>query len=70
VSDWIKVKDRLPEFNEECSVPVLMFFSTHIESGVFYKDENDKPYHVFFDGETLCYEPTHWMPFPEMPEGV
>lgn len=62
--ELISVGDKLPEMAGECTKEVMMFFGSHCESGVFYFDElTGNPYHVFFDGDSLTHEPTHWAYF-------
>lgn len=59
---WVSVKDKLPPMDgDECTIEVLLHFGSHVESGRFFFDEiNGKPYHVFFDGDSLNEQPTHW----------
>ena len=70
MSNWIKCSERLPEMkNEEETVEVLFHFGTHVESGSFFKDEDDGSfYHVLFDGEMMQHEPIYWMDMPEHPK--
>lgn len=63
MSNWIKCSEQLPEMlDEERTVDVVFWFGDHAESGCFYFDEAGDPYHVFFDGDSLSYEPIYWMP--------
>ena len=63
---WIPVSEQMPELDAR----VLLYFSDyggHIEDGCV-GDEGDGPYHYLFDGDSLSYEPTHWMPLPAAPK--
>ncbi|HFZ1674455.1 TPA: DUF551 domain-containing protein [Klebsiella pneumoniae] len=65
---WIPVSERMPELDTR----VLLYFSNyggHIEDGCI-GDDGDGPYHYLFDGDSLQYEPTHWMPLPAPPKEV
>lgn len=69
MSEWISVKNKLPEMqDQERTVDVILWFGSHCESGCFYFDEiTGNPYHVFFDGDSLIEQQSHWMPLPEPP---
>lgn len=59
--EWIRVKDRLPEVDDD----VLLLEDPYIFVGRMSKNHI---YHIRCD----CYEgsscfPTHWMPLPEVP---
>ena len=62
MSNWISVKDRLPE--EEAGVlvyPPVMSCSYNNEYG-FYRFSTSQ------DCEVACRGITHWMPLPEAPK--
>jgi hypothetical protein len=63
---WKLLRDELPELDTR----VLLFFgnqtSKHVEAG-YVGDDGDGIYHYFYDGNSLCVEPTHWMEIPELP---
>ena len=62
MSEWISVKDRLPELLDE----VLLFTSEgDIFAGVFF--ERHENYTVAGDYHRFFYDVTHWMPLPEPP---
>ena len=59
MSEWISVKDRLPEPNTAVLVCRDGYYGSEVAVAV-YKDE----YLKFITG----YNVTHWMPLPEPPE--
>lgn len=69
MSEWISVKERLPEKKQD----VLMYFNSGNMAVGWWHDEDE---HITFwcaytdDGfYTDCdYIPTHWMPLPESPK--
>ncbi len=75
---WISIKDRLPEFNQQ----VLCFDPNHSEAKIyvvelekenFYEMNNCKlghPQHwIECSGEHyFTWSPTHWMPLPNAPK--
>ena len=66
MSDWISVKDRLPEFSE----PVLVFYgyeSYCVATLMRYHSRNGSTWYM--PDKWLPGPPTHWMPLPEPPEG-
>lgn len=64
--EWTSLKHELPELDTR----VLLFFGNqtakHVEAG-YIGDDGDGVYHYFYDGDSLCVEPTHWMDVPELP---
>ena len=68
MSEWIKVTEKLPEYDTR----VLLYFGNysdgHVEDG-FIGDEDSSGdwYHYLYDGDSLNTNPTHWMPFPPPP---
>lgn len=67
MTEWISVKDRLPEKNTwvlcyvKWMIPVF-----EMERGIRKSSDVKK---VFFDGEfRIENKPTHWMPLPELPK--
>lgn len=61
MSEWISVKERLPEEGEQ--VLLLWKHLDHMENG-----QLDEGQYILFDGESMSSHPTHWMPLPEPPE--
>lgn len=59
VSQWISVKDRLPE----CGVEVITF---RCESGFSIESRNELGFYFDYD---ILDDVTHWMPLPEPPKG-
>lgn len=65
MSKMIRFEDKLPEYGKKVILGWIQ--SGHIEDGSIYEGEvPGEWYHVLFDGECLCCEPTHWMPFEEI----
>lgn len=75
MSEWISVKDRLPEENqivltscEQGKMFLLRKVSEEFLGGTLfwkYCCGYDKD---LVDGESYCYEITHWMPLPAPPK--
>ncbi|MBG2833068.1 DUF551 domain-containing protein [Proteus mirabilis] len=67
-TNWVKVSDSLPEYNNE----VLVYCDDTKEMMVAYLDYDDG-YFCWLSqeilGTKLICEPSHWMPLPPMPEG-
>ena len=55
MSDWISVKDRLPENEDE-----VLIYMGHYEVGWYSRE-------VWRGVDEWRLEPTHWMPLPEPP---
>ena len=63
--EWIPVTDRLPPFGQNvlaCSNLAVTYF-------VAYVSPQDGKWHEAFGGMAVQHI-THWMPLPEMPEGI
>ena len=63
--DWIPATDRLPPFGKNvlaCSNLAVTYF-------VAYVSPQDGKWHEAFGGMAVQHI-THWMPLPEMPEGI
>lgn len=77
MSEWIKIENRLPEFDDEGTTDLVLVchayepdvMSTY-ETARFQKDGWDEIY-VNTDGWNLkpLSDYTHWMPLPEPPKG-
>jgi hypothetical protein len=69
-TEWISVKDRLPEppKGEYCSSEVLIATVSYVKYG--YLDGYKKWQAYINDGDesTEYVFPTHWMPLPEPPK--
>ncbi|MBR1749926.1 MAG: DUF551 domain-containing protein [Ruminococcus sp.] len=65
MSEWISVKDRLPEDGEE-----VLIYSTTNEISMCYYDEDTHRFNVV-DSDLYWNEisVTHWAPLPEPPKG-
>lgn len=63
MSEWISVKDRLPENGKE----VLFSDGSSIMVGWYNADEE---YWELTDADMIAYaqDVTHWMPLPRLPE--
>lgn len=67
MTEWVSVKERLPEDDER----VLIFlpsetWTTHVKTGRFVHS-----YKTWFIGDMNSVggsQPTHWMPLPELPK--
>lgn len=70
MTEWISVKDRLPEFN----VRILAIdVDGDIYAVVYVNDPNYEHYFAIVSSGCGCcdtsVEATHWMPLPEPPNG-
>ena len=74
MSEWISVKDRLPEFTRTeydwyCSDWILVWNGRYPRIATYEKYPEKEP--QFMCG-VIDFEPknvTHWMPLPELPRG-
>lgn len=66
MTNWISVKDRLPENESEVLVSLTMLFQEYKIAFFHTKDF----YLNSHSDEPLTKWVTHWMPLPELPEGV
>ena len=68
MSDWINVKDRPPDVDQEVFVIGLFGFDHNKSFGsgkITYKDD----FNVYWTGGSRSlYNVTHWMPLPEPPK--
>ncbi len=75
MSNWIKVKDRLPETRQE----ILFFVSVsyagiHAQQGIFvenYENEHGNHGSIFIKSDGSRWKldyVSHWMPLPEPPK--
>lgn len=63
-SGWVSVEDRLPEESDDylvCTEGTDMFICYYLKSENVW-DMSDYPY--------ITEKISHWMPLPELPEGV
>lgn len=62
MSEWISVKDRLPEYDHDCIVANInegsVYVGCYVEDRWKYKGEKH---------ENPWRNVTHWMPFPSLP---
>jgi hypothetical protein len=70
MSDWISVKDRLPEIDREHGIAVVVvycpFWGRFIATAQYVADSN---FVIWSDScGKSCIPPTHWMPLPEPPK--
>lgn len=69
VQEWISVKDRLPERNEDGTVNAVLVTNgaiqhiAYLAKDVFYFTENGEM------KEPMFYEVTHWQYLPQPPKG-
>lgn len=63
MSEWISVKDKLPDELEE----VLVFDGNAISTAYISWYEYDKTPRWQSDG-SLSFTATHWMPLPNLPD--
>ena len=63
-TQWISVKDRLPDASADVS---LCTRSGIVGTG--YYDKYRKSWVQYYAGGALCVDVTHWMPMPEPPKG-
>ena len=67
MSEWISVKDRLPEHAQDCLIAWAGERSVfEAEFGI----SSDGSYWSFVSDDAEVWHPTHWMPLPEPPEDV
>lgn len=57
-SEWISVKDRLPENDDD----VLVYVARRDVMDVDWYDEN------YQEWDTHCLDVTHWMSLPQLPK--
>lgn len=77
--NWISVKDRLPEYDEEVGCEELLFYvpeegifyGTYKYKCEFYDDEKINMFwadnHDYDGGDAPIDNVTHWMPLPQPP---
>lgn len=69
MSEWIGVKDRLPEIHQE-----VLFYSLNyksIEKGYCFHIGDDNKNDILFTNDEVMFElkdATYWMPLPEPPK--
>ncbi len=66
MSEWISIKDELPEFHEE----ILFYVDDQLAvmKGAFYRNSHKfKAYGKFTEASFYKGEVTHWMPLPKPP---
>lgn len=74
VSEWISVKDRLPEKNRAvlCILKFRYGESGLRFTGLLYLDNENKWHNFFSAGDVFglneIYEVTHWMTLPDPPK--
>ena len=66
-SEWISVKNRLPETDQN----VLFFYDDKIHIGVFYgksEKHNGILWQSYIDGYNCIQDSEFWIPLPEIPK--
>lgn len=69
MAEWISVKDRLPESNQDV---LICFDLDYMAVGFFKECDTGNYWYAYTGGEwvTDCdSEPLYWMPLPSPPEG-
>ena len=81
MSEWISVKDRLPEDDSTVLVVAIAEFAARITFGMYRRvvkifDDDEDAWEILDPIHNLSWswasnqnaEVTHWMPLPELPE--
>lgn len=66
MSEWISVKERLPEIGE----PILLWPNTvgKVGYGCYFGTKGDWVHWCDWEDHTEPFEPSHWMLLPELPQ--
>lgn len=71
MTNWISIKDRLPEFGESVLISSLPKGSISIaELPVGYINHPDSGLPLFMGGFRGLLEVSHWQPLPEPPSDI
>ena len=70
-SEWISVKDRLPEYKNDREQFLIMCQWKREPKTYFYKTSRLLKMldHIYFDSEPCGADVTHWQPLPTPPKG-
>lgn len=65
ISEWISVKDRVPEKDSYYDCMTCLIYTPSIEIAYYYRGRwIDNPDNSF----PRSFNPSHWMPLPKPPE--
>jgi Protein of unknown function (DUF551) len=64
MSEWISIKDRLPENGQKC----LCYCETRHFDAEFHGNDFLYEFFILRDGCPLTVYASHWMPLPEPPK--
>lgn len=67
MSDWISIKDRMPEYEQECLIRIPVCGHFNIENGKYVGDGLWHGAWCSTRGKGKCYRVSHWMPRPAEP---
>lgn len=63
MSEWISVKDRLPNYGDDC----LIYINKEIHFAHYWQDDFYQPY-TSYNSRYIKKNITHYMPLPKPPE--
>lgn len=70
MSEWISVKDRLPECGEKCLAVLNTIFGSYVDLFIYTNDilTNEPGFYCIYNLYYRMDKVTHWMPLPEPPK--